>query len=222
MTPHQLLLLVLTACVHSWPQLSFGNDVLPRDSEPPSTLRNERQVRQLPVDEGLDMSAVTLLAANRLPEKRETTRIQLPVDDDFDMPAVTLPVTNRPPGQRHHARQLPVDEDLDSSAVTLPVPPRRRGLTGAGEERVKTRQLPDEEINSSGVLTLPVVHSTKPSAQKRAVEVDLAKRSDVAYYAQRERPSTSHQATRGLVSDTASKPRNTTPARLRPTGHRLL
>lgn len=119
----------------------------------------------------------------------------MPVEDDLDMSAVALPVTNRRPEKRHHARQLPVDEELDTPAVTLPVSPRRRGLTGAGAERVKARQLPDEEVNSPGVLTLPVVHSTMPSVRKRAVEVDLAKRSDVAYYAQREHSSTAHQTT---------------------------
>lgn len=107
------------------------------------------------------------------------------------MSAVTLPVANKLPEKRNNARrQLPVDEGLDISSVTLPVPPRRRGPTGAGAERSKARQLPGEEIDSPGVLTLPVIHSTKPNVRKRAVEVDLANRSDVAYYAQREPPPT--------------------------------
>ena len=189
MTLYPLILLVLTACVHSW-QLSFDNDVLSRDSEPPYTHPNEREVKQLPVDEDLDMSAATLPVSSTLSEKKDNTR-----------------------------RQLPVDEDIDMSAVTLPVPPRRRVRTGAGAERVKTRQLPEEEIDSLGVLTLPVVHSTKPSVWKRAVEVDLAKRSDVAYYAQREHPSAIHH---NSVSDTTSKSRDTPSTRIRPIGHRLL
>ena len=142
MTPHSLLLLVIAACVHSWPQLSFSNGVLPPSSEPLYTRHDRREVRrQLPVDEDLDMSAVTLPVANKLPEKRNNAR-----------------------------RQLPVDEGLDISSVTLPVPPRRRGPTGAGAERSKARQLPGEEIDSPGVLTLPVIHfhkAQRPETRRR-------------------------------------------------------
>lgn len=169
MTPHPLLLLALTACVHSWPQISSGDDVLPRSLGPSLSHRDEQEVRHLSVDENLDMSAVTLPVSNRYTEKRDNAR-----------------------------RQLPVDEDLDLSAVTLPVPPRERRRKSA--ERVKARQLPNEMIDSPGALTLPVVHSSKPNVWKRAVEVDLAKRSDVAYYAQRERPSATHQITSYFTS----------------------
>ncbi|KND90855.1 Candidapepsin-2 [Tolypocladium ophioglossoides CBS 100239] len=93
------------------------------------------------------------------------------------------------------ARSLPVT-DSDISMGTLPVPPgSKRTLAGSrpSERRHDApfgalyddvrRSLPADE-GSSGILTLPVIHAEFPGLDRRAVEMRLENRSDVAYYAQ--------------------------------------
>jgi hypothetical protein len=103
---------------------------------------------------------------------------QLPTDDDDFGSLATLPVIPYTATQnRVSPRGLPVVDD-DLSVITLPVtsPP----LRGA----VASRQLPTDEDGTGSFLTLPIIHSTKPGVFRRAVEIQLANRSDVAYYAQ--------------------------------------
>jgi hypothetical protein len=91
----------------------------------------------------------------------------LPVDDELDIPLMTLPIPVHQEGSKwkqHAGRTARVDEVGPSEVI-----PRAK---------VEARQVP-------GALALPVIHSTKPGIFKRAVEVQLANRSDVAYYAQR-------------------------------------
>ncbi|KAM0322178.1 hypothetical protein ACHAQA_009668 [Verticillium albo-atrum] len=77
--------------------------------------------------------------------------------------------------------QLPADDGGFGSAVTLPVPvtPQDRDARDASR-----RQLPVDDDDSGAFYTLPVIHSTKRGVFSRQIEVELANRSDVAYYAQ--------------------------------------
>lgn len=78
------------------------------------------------------------------------------------------------------ALSLPVDDVIDADLVTLPVATRRQ-ITG---DVVSGRQLPTDEKDIGAVVTLPVIHSVKRGLYSRQLDLDLAKRSDVAYYAQ--------------------------------------
>lgn len=150
-----------------------------------------RAQRQLPVDEDLDMSAMTLPVSHHergATSRRETGRNQerqFHNDDIDDIPSLHSTGPGRSRRAAKAKGRLPVDENLDMSTVTLPVSTGTRDLTDADRE-LGARQLPEEDVDSPGVLSLPVHHSTKPGLFKRAFEVELANRSDVAYYAQRE------------------------------------
>jgi len=86
------------------------------------------------------------------------------------------------------------------SMGTLPVlPSKRREPSHVQVSRVRAQdEAPDarsEDIfrrdfpadgGQPGTLTLPVIHAEPPRIGKRALEVQLENRSDVAYYAQRE------------------------------------
>ncbi|KAG7115688.1 Candidapepsin-2 like protein [Verticillium longisporum] len=69
--------------------------------------------------------------------------------------------------------------------MTLPVPVTGgRGDQHDGE--ASRRQLPvdDDDDDTGAFYTLPIIHSTKRGVFSRQIEVELANRSDVAYYAQ--------------------------------------
>lgn len=75
---------------------------------------------------------------------------------------------------------LPAEEVIDEDLVTLPVvrPSSQRG-------QLASRDLPVEDGEEIGALvTLPVIHSKRQAVYGRDLEIDLAKRADVAYYAQ--------------------------------------
>ncbi|KAM0280236.1 hypothetical protein ACHAQH_004194 [Verticillium albo-atrum] len=78
--------------------------------------------------------------------------------------------------------QLPADDGSFGSSVTLPVPVT--GARGIQDHDASRRQLPVDDDDTGAFLTLPVIHSTKRGVFGRQIEVDLANRSDVAYYAQ--------------------------------------
>lgn len=150
----------------------------------PSRSRRAAKLR-LPVDEDLDMSTVTLPVSQggRVSARRDKETRQFHNDDMTDIPSIHSTGPSR--SKRASKIQLPVDEDLDMSTVTLPVWTRTKDVA----DRKEARQLPGGGVDSPGVLTLPVLHSTKRGIFSRAIEVELANRSDVAYYAQR-KPST--------------------------------
>ncbi|KAG7143695.1 Candidapepsin-2 like protein [Verticillium longisporum] len=81
--------------------------------------------------------------------------------------------------------QLPADDGTFGLSMTLPVP-----VTGGrGDQRdgdASRRQLPvdDDDDDTGTFYTLPIIHSTKCGVFSRQIEVELANRSDVAYYAQ--------------------------------------
>jgi hypothetical protein len=79
-----------------------------------------------------------------------------------------------------NALSLPIDEVIDEDLVTLPVATGKR----SSGDVVSGRQLPVDEEDFGAVVTLPVIHSTKRGLISRQLDLDLAKRSDVAYYAQ--------------------------------------
>ncbi|SPO03075.1 related to secreted aspartic protease (barrierpepsin precursor) [Cephalotrichum gorgonifer] len=166
--------------------LGIGLATLPVPNKAPKAISRSR--RQFPVEEDLGMDLVTLPILNKAPSKAgRKSRRQFPVDEDIDMSLVTLLVRNKPSNLgRRSRREFPV-EDLDMSAVTLPVPPQGRDIRAGGEKaarREEVGQTTVDEEDGPGALTLSVVHSTKPGVFKRAIEVQLANRSDVAYYAQ--------------------------------------
>lgn len=151
-------------------------------SGPGGSKRADKTKRQFPVDEDLDMSAMTLPVSSGAKGRGKKQARQLFNDASEPRDVPSLQSSN--PDQKRAvklSKQLPVDEDLGMSAMTLPVSHSRTMAKRADPE---ARQLPNDN-NSPGVLTLPVVRSTKPGLWKRAVEVELANRSDVAYYAQR-------------------------------------
>lgn len=78
------------------------------------------------------------------------------------------------------ALSLPVDDVIDADLVTLPVTAARR----SNVDDIGSRQLPLDEEDIGAVVTLPVIHSAKRGLLSRQLDLDLAKRSDVAYYAQ--------------------------------------
>lgn len=259
MALYPLLVLVLAVCVRSWPQISFNDDVVARDTQDrlralPYTTRSNVLARgQLPVvDNGNDMSLLTL----PIPETKKTRvrrtpaeRRQLPVEEELGMDAVTLPVARlrKTKAKTPRALSLPVDEDV-GDLVTLPVPKTRktkakapRGISlpvdedvgdlvtlpvSMGRKNRTSRQTPNDGAGSSGVLTLPVVHSTKPGLFKRAVELELANRSDVAYYAQCKSclggPFPRHCQTHFFSHIFFSKFWHSSSTHLRTTRHRLL
>jgi hypothetical protein len=139
----------------------------------PYTTQGEVSARQLPVDDELDSMVVTLPVVTR---KDRVSARQLPVDEELVGSLITLPVTT--PKKLEGRRQLPVDVSLQNGLATLTVPPP------PFRPIVNKRQLPVDESDSGAFITLPVIHSTKPGVFRRAVEVKLANRSDVAYYAQ--------------------------------------
>lgn len=176
---------------------------------------------QLPVDEDLDMSSLTLPVSHRgrvsaRGASRKAAR-QFLNDDSAEIPSIH---STGPSREKRARMKLPVDEELDMSTMTLPVSTRTRDLSG--EDKHEARQL-GEDAGSSGVLSLQVLHSTNPALFKRAIEVELANRSDVAYYAQREPlPLFPTIPSPKKATNTHSEPRNPSPARLRPAGHGLL
>ncbi|PKS13340.1 hypothetical protein jhhlp_000111 [Lomentospora prolificans] len=216
MALYPLLVLALAVCGRSWPQISFDNDLVARDTQddlrqlPYTTRSDVSTARGLPVvDDGNDMSLLTLPIPDVKKTKTRRTaasRRQLPVDEELGMDAVTLPVAkfSKPKPKAPRGLSLPADDVGD--LVTLPVATVRktksqapRGLSLPVDEDVgdlvtlpvymhkagvSKRQLSEDDTSSQGVLTLPVIHSTKPGVFKRAVELQLANRSDVAYYAQ--------------------------------------
>ena len=208
MKPRPLLILVLAARAQSWPQLSFNKSLLPRDAEPgrllvvkddidlvlpvsrpPVKTERGQGMRQLPVED-LDMSAMTLPVSSReRGGSHSERRARQFLGDGVQSTGVPSTHPSKPDARERATRferQLLVDEDLDMSAMTLPVSTRTRPLEPGAE--LNARQLPEDDVDSPGVLTLPVLHSTKPGVWKRAIEVELANRSDVAYYAQRKTP----------------------------------
>ncbi|CAI4219014.1 unnamed protein product [Parascedosporium putredinis] len=177
MALYSLLVLALAASGSAWPQLSFDQDLVSRDTHTtPASSPTRRPA-----------AAQCQKARSRRAPATATThsRRQLPVDEDLGMDAVTLPVarfrktTSKAPAPR--ALSIPIEEEDVGDLVTLPV------FMGPGKSggRVASRQFPEDDPGAgAGVLTLPVIHSTKPGVFKRAVELQLANRSDVAYYAQ--------------------------------------
>ncbi|ROT38064.1 acid protease [Sodiomyces alkalinus F11] len=78
--------------------------------------------------------------------------------------------------------QLPVDDIIDENLITLPlISPAAYDVSRAP---VSDRREPSDHDDSGLFLALPVIHSPKRSIINRPIELELANRSDIAYYAQ--------------------------------------
>ncbi|KAL7947027.1 aspartic peptidase domain-containing protein [Trichoderma barbatum] len=120
-------------------------------------------------------------------------------DDDGAAGGITLPVPQKRSEDKEDKpwhilpypypskRTILKDDDGAAGGITLPVPQRR-----SEDEEDKPfhilpfnekRKLPVED-SPSGTFTLPIIHAPRGELDKRAVEVQVENRSDVAYYAQ--------------------------------------
>ncbi|KAL7788367.1 aspartic peptidase domain-containing protein [Trichoderma ceciliae] len=106
--------------------------------------------------------------------------------DEEDKPSHILPFPYP------NKRMILDDDDVAAGAMTLPVPRSSRRRAEDDEDKPfhmlpfhgkRTSKLP-VEAGPSRTITLPIIHAHRGIPDKRAVEVQVEKRSDVSYYAQ--------------------------------------